>query len=309
MPAFPRNGQTQNRNAFAVDKSTCADSNPKIEVHVRTTQIGTAVRKESSGRSLTIIWTESRKRLSPRVRSRWTPTQEPSMPEKNVPRFERHAGRRGQKAWQKAWPKKSWMIWIVALSEKAHKVRLCLKLHELSAGRSRSRPSQSGSPAVLRVRQLSLSKLVTDKNKNISVSGIGELCVFAADCSQSLYQGENRLGWSDGPRLLEAGGEERVDALKDRIFPAQEFQHPRSSLPCWISLLLRCGLRMCSWKLPVAIRQRFSPQHYNTNTAARQVADSLIEGRRIQLLRGHSIAHSRYAHWIHSTGWFCAGDL
>ena len=33
------------------------------------------------------------------------------------------------------------------------------------------------------------------------------------------------------------------------IFLAREFQHPRSSLPYWFSLLLRCGLLMCSWML------------------------------------------------------------
>ena len=88
---------------------------------------------------------------------------------------------------------------------------------------------QSGFPAVPRVRQLSLSKLVD--RQNFSVSGIGELGVFAADCSQSLYQGEDQLKFFDGPRLLEAG-DERVDALKDRIFLSGELQHPRSSLPC-----------------------------------------------------------------------------
>ena len=35
----------------------------------------------------------------PRARGRWALTQEPSMSDKDVPRFGWHAGRRGRKAW------------------------------------------------------------------------------------------------------------------------------------------------------------------------------------------------------------------
>ena len=82
---------------------------------------------------------------------------------------------------------------------------------------------------------VSPSKLATDKKLACLAS------VSSADCLNNLYQGEDRHRWSDGSRLLEAGSEKSVDALKDRIFLAHEFQHPRSSLPCWISLLLQCG--------------------------------------------------------------------
>ena len=99
---------------FTVGKSTNADSNPKLEVHLRTTEIGTAVRKESSGRS-TIA-----------------PTQEPSIPERNVPRFEWHVRRRGRKAWSEG-VARSWLTWVVAKNRKARTVRLCLKLNELTA--------------------------------------------------------------------------------------------------------------------------------------------------------------------------------
>ena len=107
-----------------------------------------------------------------------------------------------------------------------------------------------------------------------------------------------------GKRTNEAGSEERVDALKDLIFLASELQHPRSSLPCWISLLIRCGLVMCSWRLqtsclsevlqgqlcPVAMRPNLCPQLHNTNTSARQVAaDMLRATQRVE--RGGSVMH------------------
>ena len=71
----------------------------------------------------------------PCVRSRWAPTREPSMPEKNVPRFEWHeawpagvAGRRGQK--------KSRMTWIVAPIRKSTQSEAVPQDKELSAGQS-----------------------------------------------------------------------------------------------------------------------------------------------------------------------------
>ena len=154
--------------------------------------------------------------------------------------------------------------------------------------RSPHRPSQSDSPAVPRLRQLSLQ--ACDRQK-IDVSA-------GAD-----DQGGDCQRWSDGPRPLEAGSEERVDALKDLIFLASELQHPRSSLPYWISLLLRCGLLMCSWRLRtcrplalvlqgqlclLAMWPKLFPQLYNTNTAARQVtADMLRTTQRVE--RGGSV--------------------
>ena len=76
-------------------------------------------------------------------------------------------------------------------------------------------------------------------------------------------------------------------------FLAREFQHPRSSLPFWFSLLLRCGLLLCPWRrgtcgplpflgvasqlCPGAMRPTFSHSSPIPNTAARQVtAEALL---------------------------------
>ena len=60
------------------------------KVQLMTIQIDTAERKAV----LTIIWTETRKRHDS-CAGRWAPTQEPSMLEKDVPRFDWHVGRLG----------------------------------------------------------------------------------------------------------------------------------------------------------------------------------------------------------------------
>ena len=69
-------------------------------------QIGIAVREEGRAHSLL----DRSQKTTVRVRrSRWAPTQEPSMPEKDVPGFDWHVGRRGPKAWPERRGRKTWV--------------------------------------------------------------------------------------------------------------------------------------------------------------------------------------------------------
>ena len=61
------------------------------------------VLKEGRDRASQSSGSTSRKRVFPRLRGRWTSTQESSMPEEDVPRFDWHVRRRGRRRFRKAW--------------------------------------------------------------------------------------------------------------------------------------------------------------------------------------------------------------